>query len=450
MMMIVLTALVVTTTTMTMVPTISSASSLATSSLSSVQWAPQHVGAHPDLDVDTAPSSGSGGGNRRHLSFVNPASILAMPGGQMLNAAARTGVDDMWLDRVQDGCKCDLSPMERPPFDENSYWKYPQSVKLNDDDTTPQPLKLEKSYIPSLNAYARLDKYSDISELCDSFFKNMNYTTADTLYRSSFPLTGKQPKGRTRGCVVSEGDYERMASGLPWNGKVFRPDGKVRNKATLLGVEQNTVPGEFGLGRSWANASETSLLIQYPMSLEWQALSRLWAPGMPGNFYNYRDELREIHGMPGAFMGKMYVRPFSGGDPTGSNQGPYRWFALHFVVMQTEEGLEDWALLKECEKGATNRMCLPGDGIPVVEAVPLFLGGREAADAATNNNVDPAKPSDVKSFDVGYQSELDPASFIKRGPDPPENRGEVNDGERGFIYQAGSALLAANGGDPRP
>lgn len=403
------------------------------------------LGAHPDIEPGGAPMQHS-----RHLNF---ASLAMLPGGTLLAAAANAGIDDMWLDRVQEGCRCDLSPMERPPFDEWSYWRYPEAVNLSDDDTTPQPVKLEKHYVKEIDATARFDRYSDVIELCDGFFRRMNYSTADVLYRTAFPLTGKQPKGRTRGCVVGigdeEGGYANLAAALPWDGKVFRPDGTVRNKAQLLGVEQNTVPGDFGLGRSWANASESSLLIQYPQSLEWQALSRLWAPTMPGNFYNYRDELREIPSLPGVFLGKMYVRPFSAGDPQGQNQGPYRWFALHFVVMQTEEGLEDWALLEECEKGAQNRMCLPGDGVPVLEAVPLFLGARQAADAY-GPKVPPAVPSPVASWDVGQLDKLNPAAFVRRPPDPPANRGQVNDGDRGIVYTVGAGILRAAGGDPRP
>lgn len=324
--------------------------------------------------------------------------IPAFFGGEMLGqpvCRAQFGgqtCGEYYLSRAKEVCQCDLSPAELPPADEWGYYALPSAFGLDDPATSAKPFEMRNYEIDNpvlarslVRLYANspwanvqelrptqdratgdlsvtlpFSKFRSTDALCRHFFANLTRDVATAFFNTSYPLTGKVPKGKTRGCVVGSriNDRAARAAGMPWDGKVFTPhEGKMRNLVNIAGFSTETVPGYVGLGRSWLNASESSILVQYPIDPYWSGISQLYSLGtMPGSFPDYRDELREVPEIPGLFFGRMYVRPWAGPNP-----GPYRVYALSFVLFQTEEGLEEWQ--EELETGY-----VPEVGDPVINA----------------------------------------------------------------------------------
>ncbi|XRB04587.1 hypothetical protein NFJ02_21g45380 [Pycnococcus provasolii] len=388
--------------------------------------------------------------------FVN--AIPFMFGGELLGQPVcrmnfNMTCGEYYLSRAKEVCQCDLRPSELPPSDEWSYYKLPEAFGLDDSQTTAKPFEVKnydiknqelawsiiKEYKQSpfanvgdlspkrdrktgdVSITLPLGKFTSTDALCRHFFANMTRDVATEFFKTSYPLTGKMPKGKTRGCVVGSrvDDRARQAEGMPWDGKVFTPfEGKMNNLVNIAGFGTETVPGYLGLGRSWLNTSESTMLVQYPIDPYWSGVSQLYTLGtMPGSFPDYRDEIREVPEMPGLFFGRMYVRPFSGPNrpPVG---GPYRVYALSFVLMQTQEGLEEWADM--LEEGYEPEM---GDAVvnAALRNTANILTG-QAGEAPIHGQEFPQEKlgysyKDVESFDSSVTAARDRGAELVRHPD---------------------------------
>lgn len=310
------------------------------------------------------------------------------PFGAMGGMMHTTGLDNLylrpespfgWVANIETLSRADVSEAH---IDE---WRYATIVEAG-NITTPPPFKLANYYVPELGGVTRLSQYNSIEDLCGTFFRQMTYKQADDLYASGAKSIRRHPKGKTRGCVVGDDFWATQAAFLPWDGKVFQPNGRMSNVADNMygipGFDITTVPGTYGLGRSWRNVTEKAIVVQYPPDPFWIMQSRINTLNMmPGNFPDYRDEIREVPSMPGLFMGKMYVRPYSGGDVwQGPNPGPYRWLGVHFVVMQTEEGADQYDKMLDCDKGINNAEFCPDGELLVgnlASTVGRFIPGTE-------------------------------------------------------------------------
>ena len=333
---------------------------------------------------------------RRALRYMG-SPITAMtaapiaPFGQLGGVMHATGLDGLYLQPESPfGWVANIETLSRADVSErhNDEWRY-AVIKEAGNLTTPPPFKLANYYVPELptnDKVLRLGQFDSVETACSTFLRAMSFETADALYKSGAHTISRHPKGRTRGCVVGQDFWATQAAFLPWDGKVFQPGGRMSNVADNMygipGLDITTVPGTYGLGRSWANVSENAIVVQYPPDPYWIMQSRINTLNMmPGNFPDYRDEIREVPSMPGLFMGKMYVRPFSGGDVwQGPNPGPYRWLGVHFVVMQAEEGAEEYDKMLECERGQTNAEYCPDGELLVsnlASTVERFIPGTE-------------------------------------------------------------------------
>lgn len=214
------------------------------------------------------------------------------PFGAMGGMMHTTGLDNLylrpespfgWVANIETLSRADVSEAH---IDE---WRYATIVEAG-NITTPPPFKLANYYVPELGGVTRLSQYNSIEDLCGTFFRQMTYKQADDLYASGAKSIRRHPKGKTRGCVVGDDFWATQAAFLPWDGKVFQPNGRMSNVADNMygipGFDITTVPGTYGLGRSWRNVTEKAIVVQYPPDPFWIMQSRINTLNMmPGKFY---------------------------------------------------------------------------------------------------------------------------------------------------------------------
>jgi len=202
--------------------------------------------------------------------------------------------------------------------------------------------------------------FRDARDFCDNFLATLDPLTITRWFAvNPTPPASKRPnhpRGKTIGCLGSDG-FGIYGQAQAWDGKVWKTDGTLRNwsptwrtsGALHTGLTElvnsssiETIPGVYALGQSYFNPAETSIVIDYPADWVWEVQARIFSGGTLPTWgvAAFRDEVREV--APGLFFGKAYVKPLN-----FPNMLPVPWYAMHFFIMQTTEGLEQWRLWEE-------------------------------------------------------------------------------------------------------
>lgn len=206
-----------------------------------------------------------------------------------------------------------------------------------EDGSTGNDLNGDEQAWKTALAFAVPEGYADAKDYCEKYIPTMSDEEATRMYAESYPLSGSVPQGYARGCIGGDSPVAQLARSLPWNGKTFHPDGTVVNvmENAETGEIIEHVPGTWHIGESWYNHDEKSIIVEYPPSEKWDPIFQQITGGILGSFSSYRDEIREIKGKPGFFIGRMYLRPNA-----SPNNTPDEVFTLHFVLMQLETDSE--------------------------------------------------------------------------------------------------------------
>lgn len=177
--------------------------------------------------------------------------------------------------------------------------------------------------------------YLNQQDYCDRALQFQASWTTDDIYSKSKPFTGNIPKGCIKGCILGMNLQDIYARTFNWDGKCFFPGGRVFNYRE---PGRNIVlEGENSLGQSWYD-QETTMFLEYPDNWWWMFWTRIATLGQLWDYTIYHDEIRESP-TPGLFMGLTYLYPFN-----TVNLSPFRVIGIRFALMQTAEGLWEYAV----------------------------------------------------------------------------------------------------------
>lgn len=192
------------------------------------------------------------------------------------------------------------------------------------------------------------------------FLKQTTTESLATMYRNAgLHPTGHSPKGCLNGFIVGSGygSYVRENYST-WDGKCFRPDGRVWNTVKPgEGPPVWTLPGKWKAdGDSWFDSADATTLT-YPNNEYWIKMTQLVSNGTVQTYTLFRDEVREVPDIPGLFLGQVHLLNVPGvivsenlNENLPRDAVPVRGQPLfYFALFQSDEGLVDYCM-KDCDE----------------------------------------------------------------------------------------------------
>ena len=217
--------------------------------------------------------------------------------------------------------------------------------------------------LPAPAEFVVPDGFASFSDYCVRHLAMLSDAALDALYANATASrlldALAPPRGCVPGCILpghGTSVFAPTVSGIMWSGKCFHANGVVINYSTDLAPElSGHIHGRFGVGPSLRGDGD-ALRIRYPRGGAQSAMAALSTGGFAltgaADVGDFKDEIRQLPGTPGLFLGYTFVvRNDDDGPAEGGNAGAFATLrrrmppvALRFALAQTRRGLDEQGL----------------------------------------------------------------------------------------------------------